>query len=160
MNLEGLGQGSAILIIVLVFGLLFSLLYVSTFVAGQNSNSLYTILETKKAEASLNRLINPEPVCFTLDNATLVKYSFLSDLIKEAIADLSPPANPLSNRYDGFGTGVNATDILPLIRQYQNNFNHTTATVTIWNYRDDIHTYDCNFAYQGISTTLKSNSNP
>jgi hypothetical protein len=151
MRIAGLEQRSAILIIVLVFGLLFALLYMSTFVAGQNSNSLNTILETKKAEASLSRLINPEPVCFTLENDSLGKYSFLSDLIKEADveADLAPPTHFTSNRYDGFATGVNATDILHLIRQYQDNFNHTTATINIRNYTDDTHTYDCNFTYKG-----------
>lgn len=151
MNLAGLGQRSAALIIVLVFGLLFSLMYAST-IASQNSNSLYTILETKKAEASLNRLINPEAVCFTLNNDALGKYASLSRLIIEAdnIADEPvPPSNPSSNKYDGFGTSVNATEILPLIRQYKNNFNHTTVAVPIRNYTDDTHTYDCNFAYEG-----------
>lgn len=51
-----MGQSFAALIIVLVFGLLFSLLYVSTFVTSQDSDALYTTLETKKAEASLNKL--------------------------------------------------------------------------------------------------------
>lgn len=125
-------------------------MYAST-IASQNPNSLYTILGTKKAEASLNRLINPESVCFTLDNDTLGKYSFLSNLIKEvdAAADLTPLTHFQSNSYDGFATGVNATDILPLIQQYQNNFNHTTATITIRGYTDDTHTYDCNFEYKG-----------
>lgn len=61
------------------------------------------LFETKKAEASLNKLKSPEPVCFTLNDDAIGKYAFLTTLIKEAdqTAIESLPANPLSNRYDG-----------------------------------------------------------
>ncbi len=147
-----MGFKSILLIAILVFGILFSLISASSYVSEQSSNNFFKILESKKAEASLNRLINPEPVCFTLDSDALDRYASLKRLIKEADSIASEgvsPSDPSSNKYDGIGTIVNATDLLPLILQHQKNFNHSMATVTIRNYTDDVHTYDCNFAFNG-----------
>lgn len=147
-----LGSRSTVLVIVTVFGLLFSLLYASTVIANQHSDALFAILESKKAEASLFRLKNPEPVCFTLHDISPGDHPFLMDLIKQAdsMADSPEPSyDNLTNRYDGFANGVDAADVLPIIREHQDKFNHTIEIVSIRQYADERHTYDCNFDYKG-----------
>jgi hypothetical protein len=137
----------------LVFTALFLILYASTFFADQKSDTLYSILETKKAETIVGRLINSEAVCFTLDNNSLGRFAFLADSIKnadeEASLPLPPTAISINNRYDGFLNGANSTDVVPLIRQYLQKFNHTSETMSIRNYTDEVHTFECNFAYNG-----------
>lgn len=146
-----MAQRSTVAIIVLILVLLFSLLYLASFTPSQDSNALYTILEGKKANASLQRLKIPEPICFTLDDENIRKYAFLSALIREAdgiASEPAPPSNTSSNRYDGFGMSLEAADTVPLIQEHHNKFNYTITAVTIRNYTDETHTFDCNFDYK------------
>lgn len=134
----------------MVFGVLFSLLYASGNISSKNSDALFTVLETKKAEASIFRLDNSETTCFRLnDDDQIVKNYSFSSAVREADGNAELRPEPINNRFGGFSMGINATDIIPLIRQYQEIFNHTTTAVSIRNYADETHMFECNFTYNG-----------
>lgn len=113
------------------------------------------MLETEKAKVTLQKLKSPEQICFTIrensDDLT-TESPFFTTLIKEADSlanETEPPSHLVSNRFDGFEMNVDSKDIIPLIQQHQNDFNHSAVTTAIRNYTDVVDTYDCNFAYKG-----------
>lgn len=147
---------STLLIVIVVFGILFSLLFASPFLTRQASADYYRILESKKADASLFRLVNQEETCFTLQRDDLADFEFLSTLVREAdtfVNDSFPSIH--ENRYDGFGMGVSSSDAVRLIRAFENNFNHTVTSKVIRGYNDDTHLFDCNFEYNGNQYYLR-----
>lgn len=132
--------------------MLFSLLASSSYVAEQNSNALFQELRTKKFEASIFRLKEPEPVCFMLDDNDLSNYPFLSKMIRDAdeyteqeIASPSPLID--NNRYIGLTANPNASDVLVLVKQYAEQLNHTESTDNIAGFEDERHSYSCNIGY-------------
>ncbi|HXG07217.1 MAG TPA: hypothetical protein VNI77_07830, partial [Nitrososphaera sp.] len=143
-----MGWRSTTLIIILVFAVLLTLLYISPIASKQNSDEFYRVLESKKVDASLFRLVRPEATCFSLSDNDLGQSSFLSVMMEQAdsfVNDQLPMIH--GNRYDGYGMPVNSTDVLPLIRTFQNKFNHTIENKVIRGYHDEAHLYDCNFQY-------------
>lgn len=143
-----MGWRSTTLIIILVFAILLTFLYISPFASKQNSDEFYRVLESKKVDVSLFRLVRPEAICFTPNYNDLKQSSFLSVMMEQAdsfVNDQLPIIH--GNRYDGYGMPVNSTDVLPLIRTFQNKFNHTTENKVIRGYHDETHLYDCNFQY-------------
>ena len=143
-----MGWHSSILIVILVFGILLTFFYLTPFASKQHSNELYRVLASKKVDASLFRLINPETVCFSLQDKDLKQSSFISVMMEQADSSVSDQLFRMQgNRYDGYGMPVNSTDVLPLIRTFENKFNHTIENVVIQGYHDEAHLYDCNFQY-------------
>lgn len=143
-----MGAKSFLLIALLVFGMIFSLLYASSYVQDERSHYSTRVLESKKADASLFRLVNPEPVCFTLHDEDLNKYTFLPIMLKEAdsfVTDGYPSIH--ENRYDGYGMRVNSSEAVSLVKAFESRFNHTVENRIIDGYNDDFHLYDCNFEY-------------
>jgi hypothetical protein len=143
------GRRSSALIIILVFGLLLSFLYISPSLRKENFIDFYRVLESKKVDASLYRLINPEPVYLSLQDKDLKQYGFLPVMMEQAdsfVDDVRLP-DAQGNRYDGFGMGVNSTDAVSLIRAFEENFNQTIENKVTRGYLDDTHLYDCNFEY-------------
>ncbi|HEX7032896.1 MAG TPA: hypothetical protein VF172_07845 [Nitrososphaera sp.] len=151
-----MGYRSTILIIVLVFGVLFSLVFSSPYLTRQAGADYFRILESKKADASLSRLVNQEETCFDLRDEDLADFEFLSTLIGQAdtFSNDSFPSIQ-GNRYDGFAMEVNSSDAVRLIRTFENNFNHTVTNIVIRGYHDDAHLFDCNFGYNGNQYYLR-----
>lgn len=169
---------SATLIAILVFGILFSLSYSSSFFANQNLEGTYQVIGSKRVELEIYRLRTPEDVCFNLDDqklkeidgAIMASYdpaegtgdslsAAIRDADSSAVSDeqmeeqLKPPMEyfeSMGNRYTGRGLYFEKAEaIVPLVKAYESAFNHTVTHKVTRGYSDDIHRYSCNFSYNG-----------
>jgi hypothetical protein len=136
---------SSVLVFVLAFAVLFSMLSVSGLLAKENTEKLYDVLATKTVEASMWRLKNLEKTCFELDSATANSYPFLAELIREADFNTMSPGS--EDRYDGYSTGVEGSDAMPLVRSL--GFDHSVEEKSVRNISDKVHMYSCNVEYGG-----------
>ena len=136
---------SSVLVLVLAFGVLFSMLSVSGSLARENAVQLYDVLATKTAEASMWRLKNPEESCFGLDAATVNSHPFLGELVKEADFNAMFPGS--KDRYDGYSTRADGSDAVQLVRSF--GFHHSVEEKNIRDISDEEHTYSCNVEYSG-----------
>lgn len=168
------------LIAILVFGILFSLLYSSSYIANLKDELVDDSLASKRAEFTIYRLRTPENTCFTIDDQKLTGIDkgmttrpldpdataptdTLSYAIKEAdtIAEsdmeseeqLQPPVDyfeMMGNRYSGRGLYFDqAGPLIPFVNEYESSFNHTITRKVLRGFSDDIHSYSCNFGYNG-----------
>ncbi len=167
-----MGYRSAVLIVILVFGMVFSMLYFSSLLASQNTERFYQMLASKRADVEVYRLRVPQNICFELDEETLVKVDqsmaqeppatrdSLSRAIKSADADaltdqqmeeqVPEYSAQIGNRYTGEGFRVdNGGGMLPLVQAYEGVFNHTRTIVEKAGVADTVHRFDCNFSYGG-----------
>lgn len=175
LRIYHVGYRSTILIAVLAFGILFSLLYSSSFLANQNKEQFYQVLTSKRADIEVYRLRAPQNICFELGDETLTRVDqsmaqepsatrdSLSRAIKSADTDaqtdqqmeeqlLMPKEyfEQMGNRYTGEGLRVeNGSAVVPLVQAYESNFNHTSTHVVKRGAADAVNRYDCNFSYGG-----------
>ena len=102
---------STALIVIIVFGILFSLFYSSAYVSTENKETLLRDLQVEREDASIVRMVKPEHVCFSADQKLLDRYPSLVQAIKMADdeAGIDSPTN--GNYYTGVGVGLNKTQI-------------------------------------------------
>jgi hypothetical protein len=137
-----------------VFAILFSLVYLSDsdIVKSSKKQMLIQELQTAtRANAGVSRMIEPDNICFTVDQRILDKYPSLADSIKQADTwaqiDIKTDSR-YGNYYSGVGLNLNKTQMLSLISEY-NGFNQTVYEYTT---PDNLFTnqdrhFTCGFTY-------------
>jgi hypothetical protein len=168
---------SIALILITVFGVLFSLLYSSSLMAIQNNDKFYQILASKRADIEVYRLRTPQNICFDMDSERLKQIDQdmaqeqvrgASDTLSRGIRDADRDAlsyqemerqmvlpkeyfEQMGNRYTGEGLRLEQQSeaMLPLIQTYESKFNHTVIHRSIRGVSDDVHQYHCNFGFNG-----------
>jgi hypothetical protein len=123
------GQRSSILVFALVIGSMFALLSVSMMYTSMSpKEKLIQELQAARTNVNLARMINPENICFTLDNETLGRYPSLAQAIKEAdkkAEDGIRRNEHYGNYYAGAIVNLDRSQMLSLLRTY--NFNETVS---------------------------------
>jgi hypothetical protein len=169
---------STTLIAIVVFGILFSLLYSSSFFANQSAEKTYQLLASKRAELDVYRLRTPEDLCFKLEDQKIKEIDEGitvsqnqeegdGDTLSMAMRDADSSAQSdqqmeeqlkpskeyfeqMGNRYTGRGLYFEeGKAIVPLVKAYESVFNHTVNHKVTRGYSDDVHQYSCNFSYNG-----------
>jgi hypothetical protein len=140
----------------------------------QNAEGFYDILGSKRADVDVYRLRIHQDICFELDSKTLhaidqdmAKEQSAGDTLSRAINSSDDDAErdqqleqqgnlpkeyfeQMGNHYSGEGLRLKeANAILPLIKAYEDKFNHTTVHRSVRGVSEDIHQYSCNFSYDG-----------
>jgi hypothetical protein len=108
-------------------------------------------LQAARTNANLSRMIEPENICFTLDNKTIEKYPTLAPAIKDANSwaeDNIRHNNHYGNYYTGTIVSLDRSQMLSMLRTY--NFNQTVmandpAIDKFLTYQD--RNFNCGFSY-------------
>lgn len=145
------GQRSSILVFSLVIGSMFALLSVSiVYTSVSPKEKLIQELQAARTNVNLARMINPENICFTLDNETLDKYPALAQAIKEADKEAENGIRRnehYGNYYAGAIVNLDRSQMLSLLRTY--NFNetvsHNPSLDIFFTYED--RDFTCGFSY-------------
>jgi hypothetical protein len=170
------GARSAAVIIAIVFSVLFSLLYLSSWALEINKERQYQVLASKRADLEVSRLRMPQNICFELDDDLLIvdqgknpeDATRLARAIKDADTDaksdqameeqLRPPKEYYERRgnlYTGEGLFFETAEpLVPLLKPHESKFNHTIVNKSMRGYFDDTHIYNCNFVFHGNSYGL------
>lgn len=123
------GQRSSILVFALAIASMFALLFsASVYASLSPKEKLIQELQAARTNVNLARMINPENICFTLDNGTLGKYPALAQAIKEADnwADSDIRSNTqYGNYHTGTTVNLDRSQTLSLLKTY--NFNQTVS---------------------------------
>ncbi len=149
-----MGGRSTALVVILVFAMLFSLIYISNLniIAVGNENSTNELQSSGRVYADITRMIKPENICSTFDAAILEEYPpilrGLEDADDSAEDDISIGSH-YGNYYTGVGLYLDMTDMVSLLRKYE-GFNETAGKYTTPNNLFTYHQqyFNCGFAYQ------------
>lgn len=150
-----MGWHSHALISILVFGILFSLIYISDskIIATFNEKAalIRDLQSASRADAYISRMINPENICPKVDQETLEKYPALLQGINEAdeLAEHRPrPGINDGNYYSGVGLYLNKTQMLSLIESHE-GFKLTEGHESTANniFTHTVQNFSCGFSY-------------
>ncbi len=146
------GQRSSILVFALVIASMCALLSASMYTSVSPKEKLIEGLQAARTNVNLARMINPENICFTLDNETLGKYS---PALAQAInfADIRTEDEIRRNEhhgnyYTGTAVSLDRSQILSLLRAYnfnQTRVSHDPSTDRFFTYED--RNFSCGFNY-------------
>jgi hypothetical protein len=143
---------SSIFVLVLGLGAMFVLLSFASLYSGISRERLIQELQSGRADASVSRMVEPENICFTLDDEILVTYPALARAIKEADEYAQEDIegnNRYGNYYTGTGVDLDRSQMVSMLRTY--NFNrtvsHNPAVDRLFVYQDT--SFSCGFNYNG-----------
>jgi hypothetical protein len=114
---------STALIVIVLFGLLFALLYSSAYSITENKEQLLKELQVERADAYVARMIQVDHTCFSADQI-IDRYPSLVQAIKMADEEAGIDATTDGNYYSGVGVDLSKTEMLSFLRNY--DFNLTT----------------------------------
>jgi len=149
------GQRSSVLMVILVFGILFSLMYVSGVMASARKDMQMKDLQAApRVYASISRMIEPENICFTIDKEFLDKYSTFPSSIDEADywAEIYIQTDrSYGNYYSGVGLHLNRNEALSLLSTYHSDFDrtvHSKNSSPDGRFTHESDRFSCGFAYE------------
>ena len=151
-----MGWRSSIVIVSLVFGILFSMIFVSGAVTTARQDIQIKELQgAPRTYAEIARTIEPENnICFIVDQQFLDKYPDFRDSINEADywaeIDIKTNSSYGGNYYSGVGLDLNRAEILSLANAYHRVFDQTihSANTPDGRFTHKSRNFDCGFVYQ------------
>ncbi len=150
-----MGWRSSILIVILVFGILFSMMFVSGLIASARQDMQMKELQAAtRVNAGISRMIEPENICFTIDQKFLDKYPAFGDSIDEADywAEIDIKTNSsYGNYYSGVGLYLDKNEALSLVGTYHADFfNQTIHSLNTpdGRFTHQYKRFSCGFVYE------------